>query len=121
MRITIGTDIVSIQRFCELSQDINNPTLKRMFTQNELNYCFSKDAVEPHLAARFAGKEAMIKALYARSIQDVWYTDIEILNKPNGVPIAELKKDTYKNLKLEISLAHCEDKATAFVVILGDD
>ncbi len=120
MRMTIGTDIVSIHRFNEFAHDINHPALKKIFTKDELDYCFSKDAAEPHLAARFAGKEAMIKALYARNIQDVWYTDIEILNKPNGVPVVELKKDTYNNLKLEISLAHCEDKATAFVVILGE-
>ncbi len=121
MRMTIGTDIVSIHRFNEFAHDINHPALKKIFTKDELDYCFSKDAAEPHLAARFAGKEAMIKALYARNIQDVWYTDIEILNKPNGVPVVELKKDTYNNLKLEISLAHCEDKAIAFVVILGEN
>lgn len=121
VRITVGVDIVSIHRFQEFVHDINHPTLKKIFTRDELDYCFSKDAVEPHLAARFAGKEATIKALYSRDIQDVWYIDIEILNKQNGVPVARLKKDMYKNLKLEISLAHCEDKATAFVVILGDD
>ncbi len=119
--MTIGADIVSIQRFLEFAHDINHPALKKIFTQGELDYCFSKDAVEPHLAARFAGKEAMIKALYSRGIQDVWYADIEILNKQNGVRVARLKKDMYKNLKLEISLAHCEDKATAFVVILGEN
>ena len=121
MRMTIGTDIVSIHRFNEFAHDINHPALKKIFTKDELDYCFSKDAAEPHLAARFAGKEAMIKALYARNIQDVWYTDIEILNKPNGVPVVELKKDTYKDMRFEISLAHCEDKAIAFVVILGYD
>jgi holo-[acyl-carrier protein] synthase len=119
--MTVGTDIVSIHRFQEFAHDIYHPALEKIFTRDELDYCFSKDAVEPHLAARFAGKEATIKALYSRDIQDVWYTDIEILNKPNGVPVAKLKKDTYKNLKIEISLAHCEDKATAFVVILGDN
>lgn len=119
--MTIGTDIVSIHRFHEFAQDTNHPVLKKIFTQNELDYCFAKDAVEPHLAARFAGKEATIKALYSRGISDVWYTDIEILNRHDGVPFVKLKKEMYKDLKLEISLAHCEDKALAFVVILGDD
>ncbi|HOB43277.1 MAG TPA: holo-ACP synthase [Bacillota bacterium] len=121
MRMTVGTDIVGIRRFQEFTHDINHPTLRKIFTQAELDYCFSKDAVEPHLAARFAGKEATIKALYSRNIQDVWYTDIEISNKQNGVPVVELKKEMNKDLRFEISLAHCEDKAIAFVVILGDD
>lgn len=121
MRITVGTDIVCIHRFQEFASSISHPAIKNIFTQNELDYCFSKDAAEYHLAARFAGKEAMIKALYSRGIHDVWYKDIEILNKKNGVPIAEIKKDVHKNLIVEISLAHCEDKATAFAVIIGDD
>ncbi len=121
VRMTVGTDIVSIHRFQEFASDIGHPTLKKIFTQAELDYCFSKDAVEPHLAARFAGKEATIKALCSRNIRDVWYTDIEITNRQNGAPIVMLKESKYKNLELEISLAHCEDKATAFVVIIGDD
>jgi len=121
VRMTVGTDIVSIQRFQEFAHSIDHPTLKKIFTRNELDYCFSKGAAEPHLAVRFAGKEATIKALYSRGIQDVWYTDIEILNKQNGVPVVKLKKEIYKNLRFEISLAHCEEKAIAFVVILGDD
>lgn len=121
MRLTIGTDIVSIHRFQEFASDIDHPTLKKIFTRTELDYCFSKGSVEPHLAVRFAGKEATIKALCSRNIQDVWYTDIEITNRQNGAPIVRLKEGKYKNLELEISLAHCEDKATAFVVITGDD
>lgn len=121
MGMTIGVDIVSIHRFDEFTRDITNPALKKMFTQNELDYCFAKDAAEPHLAVRFAGKEATIKALYSRGISDVWYTDIEILNKKNGVPYVKIKKEILKEIELKISIAHCEDKAIAFVVILGDD
>lgn len=120
MRMTTGTDIVSIHRFHDFAQDINNPTLRKVFTPNELGYCFSKDAVEPHLAARFAGKEATIKALYSRDISDVWYNDIEILNKKNGVPYVTIKKSALKDLNFEISLSHCEDKAIAFVVIYSN-
>lgn len=121
MSMTIGTDLVSIDRFLEFAQDITHPVLKKMFTQNELDYCFAKETAEPHLAVRFAGKEAVIKALYSRGIEEVWYTDIEILNEQNGVPVVMLKKEPFKDLKLEISLAHCEDKALAFVVIIGED
>lgn len=119
MNTTVGTDIVSIFRFDEFGDNINHPTLRKIFTQQELDYCFSKEAPEPHLAARFAGKEAVIKALYSRNIIGVWYTEIEIVNNLVGVPIVTLTKKL--NLTIEISLAHCEDKALAFVVIIGDD
>jgi len=121
MTITIGADIVSIDRFNEFSHDINHPSLKKIFTQSELNYCFAKETAEPHLAVRFAGKEATIKALYSQGIENIWYTDIEIVNEQNGVPNVTLKKETFKDLKLKISLAHCEDKALAFVIVFGDD
>jgi len=121
MNITIGTDIVSIDRFFEFSHDINHPTLKKMFSQRELDYCFAKESAEPHLAVRFAGKEATIKALHSRGIEDIWFTDIEILNGQNGVPNVILKKEILNDLKFKISLTHCEDKALAFVIVLGDD
>lgn len=121
MNMSIGTDIVSIHRFSELAQDINNTTLKRIFTQNELDYCFTKETVEPHLAVRFAGKEAIIKALYSRGITKIWYRDIEIVNKQNGAPYVVLKKELLMDLKINISLTHCEDKALAFVLIYGEN
>jgi holo-[acyl-carrier protein] synthase len=121
MQISIGTDIVSISRFREFARDRFHPALRKMFTPAELDYCFSKDDVEVHLAARFAGKEAIIKALYSRNIDRVWYTDIEITNNDKGVPSVRIKKETFSSLKLLISLAHCEDMATAYALIIGDD
>lgn len=120
MIITIGTDIVSIDRFKVFAQDLNHPILKKLFTQSELDYCFSKDHAKSHLAVRFAGKEAVIKALYSRNIEDVRYKDIEIKIKQNGVPFINIK-EKYDKLKFEISLSHCEDKALAFVIVQGDD
>ena len=119
MQISIGTDIVSISRFREFARDRFHPALRKMFTPAELDYCFSKNDVEVHLAARFAGKEAIIKALNSRNIYSVWYTDIEITNNENGVPSAMIKKETPGSLELKISLAHCEDKATAYALIMG--
>jgi holo-[acyl-carrier protein] synthase len=119
MRVTIGTDIINISRFEEFAEDRDHPTLRRIFTQQELDYCFSKETPEPHLAARFAGKEAVMKALYSRDITDIWYNEIEIVNNPVGAPIVILPKNIY--YEVAISLSHCEDKALAFVVVVGDD
>jgi holo-[acyl-carrier protein] synthase len=121
MQITIGTDIVTISRFKEFAQDRYHPALRKIFTPAELDYCFSKENAEAHLAARFAGKEAIIKALNSRNIDTVWYTDIEITNNDKGVPFVMIKKEISGSLELKISLAHCEDKAIAYALITGDD
>ena len=121
MQISIGTDIVSISRFREFARDRSHPALRKIFTPAELDYCFSKDDVEVHLAARFAGKEAIIKALNSRNIDTVWYTDIEITNNEKGVPSVMIKKEISGSPELKISLAHCEDKAIAYALITGDD
>jgi holo-[acyl-carrier protein] synthase len=121
MQISIGTDIVTISRFAEFARDRFHTVLRKIFTPAELDYCFSKEDAEVHLAARFAGKEAIIKALNSRNIDTVWYTDIEITNNVQGIPSVMIKKEPLSSLELKISLAHCEDKAIAYALIIGDD
>jgi len=119
--ISVGTDIVSINRFNEFSKSKDNSFLTKYFSKDELEYCFSKEKVEPHLAARFAGKEAIIKALYSHNLNPVLYNQIEIINDNNGVPLAKIKIKGYEQLKISISLSHCEDKAIAFAIIYGEN
>ena len=113
----VGTDIESVNRFKDIVIRDNDKFLNKIFTGDELNYCFSKDEPSPHLAARFAGKEAVIKALYSIDIKDVFYKDIEILNSETGVPCASLK-DTYDNIHIKISLSHSKEWAIAFVMAM---
>jgi holo-[acyl-carrier protein] synthase len=116
--IGIGTDIVEVRRF----EDLNNPAfsafLTRNFTRNELDYCMSKEAPAPHLAARFAGKEAVIKALYSLDITHFFYPAIEILNDNHGVPYVRINTDKPENLVIKISLSHSAEMALAFCIII---
>ena len=66
--IGIGVDIEKTDRFKKKLKD--KRFLNKIFTQEELNYCFSNKYPEKHLAARFAGKEAMIKA-YCSLYKDI--------------------------------------------------
>lgn len=111
----IGTDIESISRFRDYTQ--SSSFLKRIFTQNELEYCFSKRTAAPHLAARYAGKEAVVKALTSIGKASLNYREIEILNDKNGVPIVRLSKASFHGLQVYISLSHCKDKAIAFTIV----
>lgn len=113
----IGVDIEDIKRFKEINVIKNKQFLDKIFTKKELNYCFSKAKPEQHLAARYACKEAIVKALYSLRKANIDYKNIEILNNKNQVPIAKINNKDLDNLKIKISLSHCKDKAIAFAVV----
>ena len=114
----IGTDIESIDRFSQAKHTKDSPFLNKIFTKNELAYCFSKRSAAPHLTARYAGKEAIVKALTSIGKTKVRYKDIEILNNKNGVPTVNIGNPDFHNLQIHLSLSHCRDKAIAFTVLM---
>ncbi len=119
-KIGIGTDIIEIRRFEKFSEPDFSVFLKKNFTPRELAYCMSKEAPAPHLAARFAGKEAVIKALNSLGITRVFYPSIEILNNELGVPYVRINTDQTEKLCIRISLSHSSDMALAFCMIIQE-
>jgi phosphopantetheine--protein transferase-like protein len=91
--------------------------VNRIFTQREQKYCFSKKTAAPHLAARYCGKEAIVKALASIGGTKVRYIDIEIINKQDGIPVVRVDKEGFRDLQIHLSLSHCEDKAIAFAIV----
>lgn len=116
MPLGIGVDIESIDRFDKLNLSDDNAFLEKVFTKNELAYCFSCSAAASHLAARYAGKEAVIKALSKFNMGPVSYRDIEIVHNSCGAPLVKLNKNGFEVVKMEISLSHSGDKAIAFAI-----
>lgn len=115
---SIGVDIEDIGRFKELNLKKSRIFLKKIYTNDELRYCFQKVVPAQHLAVRFAGKEAVLKALGGLGLSFVSYNAIEILNNDKGTPQVEFRgRKNFKKLDVKISLSHCQDKALAFVVI----
>ena len=112
----VGVDIIEIGRIEESIQRFGQAFLERIYTQKELD-CY-KDKL-PSLAARFSGKEAVIKALDAPGIST---RDIEILSAPDGKPLVTLygqakqKAEKLGIARLDISLSHSREYAVAFVV-----
>ena len=111
----VGTDIENVDRFYKFNNE-NNKFLKKIFTKNELSYCFSKKDAANHLAARYTGKEAIIKAINNLDQTVIEFKDIEILNDKKGAPFVKLYKQELKDIDIKISLSHCKDKATAFAI-----
>ncbi len=114
----VGVDIVAINRIERAIAYWGERFLQRVYTDAELELCRGRAS---SLAARFAGKEAVIKALGGLSKGFRW-REIEILSDPRGKPLLNLygsMQDKAGSLGLRnfaISLSDCEEYAVAFVV-----
>ena len=112
----IGCDIVKISRIEEQIAEFGDKFLNRIYTKNEI----ANSPDNPHkriayFAKRFAGKEAVSKALGTGIGSTVAFTDIEILNNSNGAPIAKI--DGFENLSIYISLSDEAEYAMSYCVI----
>jgi len=121
-RISTGIDIVSITRMQESIERTGDAFLRRIFTPEEVAYCQPKKRSYEHFAARFAAKEACIKALGGRH-GILGFKDIEVVREPNGAPNIQIAPEKYERLDLPastsitVSLAHERLFAIAVVVI----
>lgn len=114
--MSIGVDIEKVDRFRKFS-DKNDIFLKKIFTDRELAYCFNQANVAEHLAVRFCGKEAVIKALNGLAMPPFSWKEIEITNQSDGRPTVTVNGKTVPPLNIEISLSHTDEVAIAFVLI----
>jgi len=120
MIVGIGTDVVEIFRFKKTVNDWGNHFLDKVFTENELIYAHSRKDFIQHLAARFAAKEAVSKAISTGWSKGFKWKDVEIMNELSGKPTVTLSgnmKELLNNGKIFISLSHSETVVVAFVVI----
>ena len=114
MNVSIGIDCEEIRRFQTM---VDKPRLlNRIFSEKELEYCRGKADPTPHLAVRFAGKEALIKAFSDMDVQ-IHMNDIEILNNSRGVPVAQVKG--VGGYTIKVSLSHSKDMAVASALVIS--
>ncbi len=121
MTIKTGTDIIEVNRIEDSIKSLGEKFLERVFTKAEIEYCESKKVTKyEHYAARFAGKEAIFKAIspLLENKFSIEWTDIEILNDEQGRPYVLLKKDILKDVKIDLSLSHIKEYAIASVVAI---
>ena len=111
--ISIGTDIEEVSRFEGKTQD--ELFLRKIYTSKEISYCLKHKHPALHLCARYCAKEAVVKALSDFEVKDVYYGDIEILNREDGSPYVIL--DKYPDLRIKVSLSHCKTYATATALV----
>jgi holo-[acyl-carrier protein] synthase len=123
MKLSSGIDLIDLTRFEQTLQRQGVRFLQRIFTPQEL--CQFGDQLES-LAARFAAKEAVAKALGC-GIGVVSWQDIEVLADENRAPTLTLHaaaRQRAKELGLQywsISLSHSHQQAIAMAVAVGDE
>jgi holo-[acyl-carrier protein] synthase len=120
MHASVGIDIVEVARLARLASD--EAGLRYLLTQRELEYCRRAPRPAEHIAARFAAKEAVLKALGTGRARGIRWTDVEIVRERGGRPAVQLHARaaeiaTALSLsRLDISLSHTRTLAMAHAV-----
>lgn len=120
----IGIDIVKIDRMRTVVEKWGKKFLERVFTENEISYCYEKKEPYLSLSVRFAAKEALIKAIGSEI--PVSLTDIEVMNYGSGRPYIKLNgrlQNFFKEksiINTHLSLSHEREYGVACVVIEGE-
>jgi holo-[acyl-carrier protein] synthase len=125
MKILQGIDLVKVDR---MQQMIERPSgrafLDRVFSVAEQTYCSSKRMKFEHFAARFAAKEAVLKALKIRPKKNLRLSGLEVGREATGKPFIALNAEDRKRFRIpaqaqiELSVAHEHEYAIATVVIV---
>jgi len=119
----LGTDIVEVARIDRLLREKGDEFLSRVFTAREVEYCRAKPKPAPHFAARFAAKEAFMKAIGTGWAKGVGFAEIGVTNNEDGKPELEVTGQARSIIDgsgpsfLWLSLSHTADYATATVII----
>ena len=117
--LTTGIDIIEISRVRQVLERYGRRFLERVYTPGEIAYCRERP---PNLAARFAAKEATMKAL-GTGVRGVGWKDIEVVRHESGAPAIRLHgrcKQRAQRLgvqEIAISLSHSREYAVASVVV----
>ncbi len=123
MTLSTGVDIVELDRIRRAVERYGNRFLARIYTPEEIAHCGDR---LPELAARFAAKEAVSKALGVginhMSAHGIGWREVEVLPDPLGKPLVRLSGRARQLAQEQdlhewaISLSHGRDYAVAFVV-----
>mgnify|MGYP005839413245 CR=1 FL=1 len=119
--LSVGVDIIEVARIARAIERWGDRFLKHIYTDAELGYCRGHT---PELAVRFAGKEAISKAL-GTGLYGISWKEMEILDNRRGRPFVRLygralaRAERLGLREWSISLSHSDVHAIAFVVASG--
>ncbi len=123
MIIGIGIDLLDVARMERDLRERGAHFRDAIFSAGEIEYCEGKRWPAQHYAARFAAKEAVVKALAPGGQGGTFWRDVEIRNEADGRPIVVLSgrlrevADRLGASRVHVTLTHTRELAVAAVVV----
>lgn len=121
----LGLDATELRRIDEMLRRHGERFMRRVFTDGEIEYCTRRRFPAPHFAARFAAKEAAMKALGTGHSRGVLWKDVEVV-RYSGPPEVRFHGaaarifDRMGGRRTLLTITHSEDLAIAQVMLLAD-
>ena len=125
MILGTGIDLCEVERMRDKVSADGDDFLVAVFLPAEIAYCQAKHHPAEHFAARFAAKEAVVKALADAAGKGSFWQDIEITNEEDGRPVIRLlgrvreMADRLGVRRVLVSMTHTRDLAAVTVVLEG--
>lgn len=122
----VGVDLAQIPRLRRVVERWDDRFLRRVFTEDEIAYCRRRRDPIPHFAARFAAKEATLKALGTGLSMGVNWRELEVRRERGQAPTMVLRGRTQAIARAKgasrvlLSLSHDGDYAMAHALLVGD-
>ena len=123
--IGVGLDATEIGRVADMIDRYGDRFLKRVFTDGEIAYCRAKRDFVSSFAARFAAKEAAMKALGTGHSRGVYWTGIEVVRRYGPPQLAfhggaAERFEAMRATRAIVTLTHSRELAIAHVMLLRD-
>lgn len=123
MIVGTGVDIAEVPRIKAALERFGKRFLSRVFTLQEAQYCLSKANAVERLAARFAAKEAGMKAIGTGLRHGVTWHNVEVIRLPGQRPTLRFSgkarefADRLGCKRVHLSLSHTREQAIAYVIL----
>ena len=123
MIVGTGIDIAEVERIEQTIARFGGRFKERVFTADEIRYCESKTNKAERYAARFAAKEAGMKAIGTGWSRGVRWQDIEVRRLPGGRPTVVFRGKAGEffaklgGVRAHLSITHTKESAMAYVII----
>jgi len=126
MIVGTGVDIAEVDRIQAAVKRFGDRFLRRVFTPAEVSYCMAKPNAAERLAARFAAKEAGMKAIGTGLRHGITWQDVEVVRLPGQRPVLQFHGKAAEFAarlgcqRTHLSLSHTKEQAIAHVILEGE-
>ena len=123
--VGLGLDATEIPRIADMLQRYGERFLERVFTPGEIAYCMRRRNPAPHLAGRFAAKEAGMKAIGTGHALGVLWRDLEVV-RHGGPPHLQFHNAAGRHFarlgatRALLTITHTDTLALAHVILVGN-